>query len=131
MPNGDVAGCVMSGAMMTAGNIHSTPLASIIDSQAWRDIAARVPQPRRAACVPDTCTPRQDSCEPSPGADSWMEFPQTVCTPDVCSPQEDNCGPSTDNGADPWVESRATACNPDSDGDDCSPAESDACGPSY
>ena len=109
MPNGDVAGCVMSGAMMTAGNIHTTPLASIIDSQAWRDIAARIPKPRRSACVPDSCTPREDSCQPSPGTDSEFESRET----------------------DPWVEFRATGCNPDSDGEDCAPAESDACNPKY
>ncbi len=102
MPNGDVAGCVMSGAMMTAGNVHGTPLAAIIDSQAWRDIAARVPNPRgQGGCAPDSCTPREDSCQPSPGAD------------------------------EPWKGFQATACNPDSDGSDCSPAESDACDPAY
>jgi sulfatase maturation enzyme AslB (radical SAM superfamily) len=103
MPNGDVAGCVMSGAMMTAGNVHGTPLAAIIDSPAWKDIASRIPSPRpdgHGACVPDSCTPNEDSCQPSPGADPWEEY-------------------------------RATACNPDSDGSDCSPAESTACGPKY
>lgn len=70
MPNGDVAGCVMSGALMTAGNLRSEPLDKIVGSEAWQSIAATVPAP-------------------------------------------------------------ATACNPDSDSDDCAPAESDACGPSY
>ena len=100
MPNGDVGGCVMSGGMMVAGNVLKAPLAAIVGSQGWLDIAARVPQPGRDACVPDSCTPREDSCQPSPGADPWVEF-------------------------------RATGCNPDSDGEDCAPAESDACGPSY
>ena len=103
MPNGDVAGCVMSGAMMTAGNVHGTPLAAIIGGQEWQSIAARIPSPRpdgHGACVPDSCTPKEDSCQPSPGVDPWENF-------------------------------RATTCNPDQDGSDCSPAESDACGPSY
>jgi sulfatase maturation enzyme AslB (radical SAM superfamily) len=111
MPNGDVAGCVMSGAMMTAGNVLATPLAAIIGGQAWRDIAARVPQPMgRAACVPDSCTPREDSCQPSPGV---VE------------------GRARRASTDPWKEFQATACNPNSDGSDCAPADTPACNPKY
>lgn len=103
MPNGDVGGCVMSGGMMVAGNVLTTPLAAIVGCQAWQDIAARIPQPQgRAACVPDSCTPKEDSCQPSPGTDLSV-----------------------------WEDFKATGCNPNSDGDDCSPAEQEACGPAY
>ncbi|WP_225447258.1 radical SAM/SPASM domain-containing protein [Streptacidiphilus sp. PB12-B1b] len=101
MPNGDVAGCVMSAGMMTAGNVHGMRLADILDSQAWRNIAVRVPTLQaNGACAPDSCTPKEDSCQPSPGVDPWEDF-------------------------------RATACNPNSDGSDCSPAETPACNPKY
>jgi organic radical activating enzyme len=104
LPDGSVGGCVMSAGMMTAGNVLTTRLADIIGSQAWRDLAARIPQPTgRAACAPDSCTPREDSCQPSPGVQ--------------VSPDSH------------WEDFQATACNPDSDGDDCSPAETRACDP--
>jgi MoaA/NifB/PqqE/SkfB family radical SAM enzyme len=103
MPNGDVGGCVMSGAMMVAGNVLTTPLTAIVGSQAWRDIAARIPQPQgRAACVPDSCTPKEDSCQPSPGTDLSVR-----------------------------EEFTATGYTPNSDGDGCSPAEQEACNPAY
>ncbi|MGW1227627.1 radical SAM/SPASM domain-containing protein [Streptomyces sp. NPDC001478] len=40
-----------------------------------------------------------------------------------CTPDEDSCMPSPGK--------TLSACNPDSDGSDCAPAESEACGPSF
>jgi MoaA/NifB/PqqE/SkfB family radical SAM enzyme len=99
LPTGDVAVCVMSGGMMSAGNIRTTPLAEIVGNEAWRAFTATLPRPR-AGCVPDTCTPNEDSCQPSPGA-----LPDGVRTAD--------------------------GCNPGQDGEDCSPAETEACDPAY
>jgi hypothetical protein len=124
LPDGSVGGCVMSGGMMTAGNVLTTPLAAIIDSQAWQDIAARIPQPKgRGACVPDSCTPREDSCQPSPGVES------DPCTPNGSNPTVDQ--ETAHASVDPWEDFQATACNPDNDGSDCSPAETPACNPAY
>ena len=125
LPSGDVAGCVMSGTMLTAGNVRLTPLATIIESPEWAELAAAIPPPRRAArdaCVPDSCTPKEDSCQPSPGVE-----PASVLRAEGCTPDEDSCQPSP--GLDTW--GVATACNPDSDGSDCAPAETEACDPRY
>lgn len=126
LPNGDVAGCVMSGEMLTAGNVRTTPLAEIVTGPAWRDLAAMIPQPRGVAhdgCVPDSCTPQEDSCEPSPGVE-----PVDVLMTGGCTPDEDSCQPSPSVDA---RRSRVTACNPGQDGSDCAPAETEACGPAY
>ncbi len=96
LPTGDVSGCVMS-RWMTAGNVLTSPLAEIVDSPEWQQIAAVVPAPRR-------------------GAD--------------CNPEGSPCGPDQDS-CEPIAPYRVTACNPDSDGSDCAPAETEACGPAY
>lgn len=128
MPDGSVAGCVMSGGMMTAGNVRTQPLTSIIGSTAWHEIAAQIPQ--RNANRQNGCTPDEDSCQPSPGTDPLHDLPVSdACTPDSCTPKEDSCQPSP--SADPWAGITTTACNPDQDGSDCAPAESEACEPSY
>ncbi|MDJ0347353.1 radical SAM protein [Streptomyces sp. H10-C2] len=105
LPNGEVAGCVMSGSMLTAGNARTTPLAQIVTSPQWAALTAAIPQPLAGAhdaCTPDSCTPNEDSCQPSPGNIPFGELAYTV-----------------------------TACGPDQDGSDCAPAEQEACGPSY
>jgi sulfatase maturation enzyme AslB (radical SAM superfamily) len=128
LPNGDVAGCVMSGAMMTAGNVTTTPLAEIITSQEWALIAAAVPSP--AEDGHGGCTPDEDSCQPSPGNNPLTtESLTNSCSPDGCTPREDSCQPSP--GAARIGVPGATGCNPNNDGSDCAPAESEACGPSY
>lgn len=127
MPSGDVAGCVMSGGMLSAGNVRTTPLALIIGNEIWREFAARVP--RQGAvdpCVPDSCTPREDSCQPSPGSDLRDDFRATAC-----GPGPDSCGPDSRDDCGPDDRLTVHACNPDSDGSDCAPAESEACGPAY
>ncbi|WP_433890368.1 SPASM domain-containing protein [Streptomyces sp. CA-111067] len=121
MPDGSVAGCVMSGGMMSAGNVREQPLTSIIDGDAWQRIVATIPQ-RNAK--------RQGSGQPSSQPDPLHDLPATdACTPDSCTPKEDSCQPSP--GVDSWADITTTACNPDQDGSDCAPAESEACEPSY
>lgn len=95
LPDGSVAGCVMSGGMMNAGDVRTEPLASIIGNDIWRQFAASVPGIQATDCNPDV----------------------DGCNPDI------NCGPDD--------RLTVTACGPDSDGSDCAPAETEACGPSY
>jgi pyruvate-formate lyase-activating enzyme len=86
LPSGDVAGCVMSAGMMTAGSVRNQPLASIIGNTAWQNIEALIPPHRsssREGCVPD-----EDSCMPSPGHD-----PDSLWA-GGCVPDEDSCAPS-------------------------------------
>lgn len=123
LPSGDVAGCVMSGGMMSAGNVRTAPLASIIGNDTWRQFAAEVPQrpASRRGCVPD-----EDSCQPSPGIDPWDNFAATSC-----NPGPDSCGPDSRDDCSPDARLTVQGCTPNSDGSDCAPAESEACGPSY
>lgn len=101
MPNGEVAGCVMSGAMATAGNVRTSSLADILSSRQWQQLEALLPRTQASGCVPDSCTPREDSCQPSPGVDRAAGVPAV------------------------------SGCNPNSDGSDCAPAETPACSPAY
>lgn len=105
MPSGDVAGCVMSGDLMVAGNVRTTPLAEIITSPEWAALAAAIPAPGRVkACGPDSCQPAdEDWCQPgacSPASDSCgpnssrSTDTRAGCSPDGCTPKEDSCGPS-------------------------------------
>lgn len=128
MPDGSVAGCVMSGGMMTAGNVRTTPLSEIVASPEWAALAAAIPQPRSVphdeclptdpcvpefACLPAGCSPDSDGCQP--------HIPEPV--PGGASPVGVLVRPQPRDGRDP--------CNPDSDGSDCAPAETEACEPSY
>lgn len=126
LPSGDVAGCVMSGGMMSAGNVRTTPLALIIGNEIWREFAAKVPRQGADPCVPDSCTPREDSCQPSPGSDLRDDVRATACNPGL-----DGCGPDSRDDCGPDDRLTVHSCNPDSDGSDCAPAESEACGPAY
>lgn len=172
LPNGDVAGCVLSGEMLTAGNVRLSPLATIVASPEWAALTAAIPRPRnggvgcepdwqpevctpdlctpdadgcaphvpaarvgtepRGACVPDTCTPNEDSCQPSPGI-ALLAPPARACAPvDSCTPDEkDNCSPSASAAPRRTAFRTVTSCNPDNDSSDCSPAETEACEPSY
>lgn len=94
-PDGVVTPCVMS-RWLTSGDLRQQTLAEILNGSEWREHMAVIPQ-REGSCIPQTCTPAEDSCQPSPGV----------------------------------LEGKATGCNPDQDGDDCSPAETPACNPSY
>lgn len=70
LPDGSVAGCVMSGGMMTAGNVRRTPLAQIVTSPKWAALAAAIPQRTATACNPnsdgDDCAPAESpACSPA------------------------------------------------------------------
>ncbi|MDF3291920.1 radical SAM protein [Streptomyces silvisoli] len=86
LPTGEAVGCGMS-RWMSAGNVLTTPLADIITSPEWQQITAAVPAPRSGACVPESCTPKEDSCQPSPGIDP--------CVPNdsPCQPAKPACLP--------------------------------------
>ncbi|MFD7131293.1 radical SAM protein [Streptomyces sp. NPDC059894] len=67
LPNGDLAGCVLS-RDFPAGNVRTTPLAELLGGEAWTELAARIPAPR-AACTPDDssdCDPAgTEACDPA------------------------------------------------------------------
>ncbi|MEU3917135.1 radical SAM protein [Streptomyces sp. NPDC029004] len=85
-PDGIVTPCVMS-RWMTAGDIRQQPLAKILTGPTWADRMATIPR-AAGACAPDTCTPNEDSCQPSPGVTAG-------CAPDdtSCSPGQPACAP--------------------------------------
>ncbi|WP_405961329.1 radical SAM protein [Streptomyces sp. NBC_00024] len=95
LPDGKVAPCVL-GRFLTAGDVKSGSLADVFAGQQWAQLAASIPR-HHGSCVPDTCTPKEDSCQPSPGVTLGV----------------------------------SRGCNPDNDSEDCSPAETEACGPAY
>jgi MoaA/NifB/PqqE/SkfB family radical SAM enzyme len=117
-PDGIVTPCVMS-RWLTSGDVRAQTLAEILRSPVWAEHMAIIPR-RGGACVPDSCTPNEDSCQPSPGAIG-------------CNPDSDgsDCSPAETEACNPAYESLLTACNPNSDGSDCSPAETEACNPAY
>ncbi|GAA2137679.1 hypothetical protein GCM10009760_18360 [Kitasatospora kazusensis] len=88
MPDGTVTPCVL-GRFLPAGSVADQPLADILNGQKWAEIAATIP-PRLNGCAPDSCTPKEDSCMPSPGAVG-------------------ECTPADSNDCDP---SRTPACDP-------------------
>ncbi|MFI6012211.1 hypothetical protein ACIBAG_25925 [Streptomyces sp. NPDC051243] len=72
--------------------IHTTRLADVFTGETWAALLAAIPRRRSGACVPDTCTPNEDSCQPSPDI-------MTACNPDQdgsdCSPAEtEACEPA-------------------------------------
>ncbi|MFK0154629.1 radical SAM/SPASM domain-containing protein [Streptomyces sp. NPDC090493] len=92
LPDGTVAPCVL-GRFLPAGSVKTGSLADVFAGQQWARVAASIPR-RGGNCVPDTCTPKEDSCQPSPGV-------MTACNPDQdgsdCSPAETPaCEPSFD-----------------------------------
>ncbi|KND29452.1 radical SAM protein [Streptomyces acidiscabies] len=66
LPNGDLAGCVLSRAF-PAGNVRETRLADLFGGAAWAELAASIPAPRTDPCAPDdqACQPGQPACLPS------------------------------------------------------------------
>ncbi|GFH33877.1 radical SAM protein [Streptomyces pacificus] len=84
-PDGVVTPCVMS-RWLTGGSVRTQSLAEILNGAEWADRMAVIPRRRAGGtCVPDSCTPKEDSCQPSPGV-------VTACNPDKdgsdCSPAE-------------------------------------------
>ncbi|OON72098.1 SPASM domain-containing protein [Streptomyces tsukubensis] len=67
LPNGDLAGCVLS-RDFPAGNVLESRLGDLVRSSAWSELAVRIP-PRggRTACTPDNCDPSKDGedCAPA------------------------------------------------------------------
>lgn len=64
LPNGSVAPCEI-GRFLTAGSVKTSSLASVLASEAWAQITARIRKPVSAApCDPD-CNPNQDTCDPA------------------------------------------------------------------
>jgi MoaA/NifB/PqqE/SkfB family radical SAM enzyme len=96
-PDGEVAGCVMAAGMgMTVGDVRQEALGLIVGGARWEEFRAVVP-PRPAAR--EGCTPDEDSCQPSPGADPFASRTVTGCNPDNdssdCSPAESEaCEPA-------------------------------------
>ncbi|WP_409469711.1 radical SAM/SPASM domain-containing protein [Streptomyces sp. HC307] len=83
LPDGTVTPCVL-GRFLPAGSVKTAGLKEVFAGQQWAQVVASIPR-RRGGCVPDTCTPKEDSCQPSPGV-------VTACNPDKdgsdCSPAE-------------------------------------------
>ncbi|WP_240138819.1 radical SAM protein [Streptomyces sp. MUM 178J] len=67
LPNGDLAGCVLS-RNFPAGNVRETSLAELFGGKAWAELSASVPAPR-AACTPNDsgdCDPANtEACDPA------------------------------------------------------------------
>ncbi|KUL34781.1 radical SAM/SPASM domain-containing protein [Streptomyces regalis] len=67
LPNGDLAGCVLS-RDFPAGNVREIRLADLLSGSKWSELAARIPAPR-AACGPDDsndCDPANTTaCDPA------------------------------------------------------------------
>ncbi|MER0241908.1 radical SAM protein [Streptomyces sp. HSW2009] len=67
LPNGDLAGCVLS-RDFPVGNVRENRLGDLLRGQAWAELAARVPTPR-AACPPNDsgdCNPaNKEACAPA------------------------------------------------------------------
>ncbi|WP_369189208.1 radical SAM/SPASM domain-containing protein [Streptomyces sp. R08] len=59
LPNGDLAGCVLS-RNFPAGNVRNTRLADLLGGPQWAELSASVPAPR-AACTPDD----SGDCDPA------------------------------------------------------------------
>ncbi|MFI5814878.1 radical SAM protein [Streptomyces sp. NPDC051643] len=142
LPDGRVAPCGL-GRFLATGNVKTRPLADVLASREWAQVAASIPRPKRGRngsaphAVADGCLPDEDSCGPAPVA------------PDLragCLPDEDSCGPAPvapdlGGGCLPDEDScmpaprrqmaLAQGCNPDNDSSDCSPAETPACEPAY
>lgn len=91
-PDGQVWPCVLSRFLHPAGNVQTGRLTDVFTGDTWAALVSAIPRrPGRGACVPDSCTPKEDSCQPSPGV-------VTACNPDKdgsdCSPAEtEACNP--------------------------------------
>ncbi|MFC9591560.1 radical SAM protein [Streptomyces sp. NPDC056944] len=68
LPNGDLAGCVLS-RDFPAGNVRAKRLVELLGGQEWADLAAKIP-PRVTACNPNSdgsdCSPAEsEACSPA------------------------------------------------------------------
>ncbi|MEU8972612.1 radical SAM protein [Streptomyces monashensis] len=68
LPNGDLAGCVLS-RNFPAGNVRETRLAELFRGRPWADLSASIPPLRASACPPDDsgdCDPANtEACDPA------------------------------------------------------------------
>ncbi|MFJ9207132.1 radical SAM protein [Streptomyces sp. NPDC102264] len=68
LPNGDLAGCVLS-RDFPAGNVRETGLRQLLGGPDWTALSASIPHPVRAACTPDDssdCDPAStEACDPA------------------------------------------------------------------
>jgi MoaA/NifB/PqqE/SkfB family radical SAM enzyme len=67
LPNGDLAGCVLS-RNFPAGNVRERRLADLLGDPRWTALSASIPLPVRGACGPDdsdACDPSNSACEPT------------------------------------------------------------------
>ncbi|QRX95791.1 radical SAM protein [Streptomyces noursei] len=92
LPDGTVAPCVL-GRFLPAGDVKTGGLATVFTGQRWAQVAASIPR-RSGSCVPDSCTPKEDSCQPSPGL-------VMACNPDQDS---SDCAPAETEACDPAYE---------------------------
>lgn len=86
-PDGQVWPCVLSRFLHPAGNVRSDRLADVVAGDTWAALLSAIPRRTNnpSNCVPYSCTPKEDSCQPSPGV-------VTACNPNNdgsdCSPAE-------------------------------------------
>ncbi|MGX8904751.1 radical SAM/SPASM domain-containing protein [Streptomyces netropsis] len=68
LPNGDLAGCVLS-RFMPCGNVLQRRLAELLGGAEWSALSASIPPRTRAACTPDDssdCDPANtEACDPA------------------------------------------------------------------
>ncbi len=68
LPNGDLAGCVLS-RDFPAGNVRERQLADLLGDSAWSALSAKIPLPARADCTPadsSDCDPANTTaCDPA------------------------------------------------------------------
>ncbi|MFD8964919.1 radical SAM protein [Streptomyces sp. NPDC059568] len=67
LPNGDLAGCVLS-RDFPVGNVREQRLADLLSGPAWTNLSARIPLPADGACGPDdsdACDPSNNACGPT------------------------------------------------------------------
>ena len=77
-PDGEVSPCSIS-AWMTAGSVREQPLAQILSSAQWRELAASILAPRSSDCQP--------GCKPSTGdGGDCAPAEHEACGPDYCKP---------------------------------------------
>ena len=66
LPNGDLAGCVMS-RFLPCGNVHEKPLAALLDGPEWQQLVAGFALPHHACGPDDQCNPdaNRNGCSPT------------------------------------------------------------------
>ncbi|MDX2935981.1 radical SAM/SPASM domain-containing protein [Streptomyces ipomoeae] len=94
LPDGKVTPCVL-GRFLPSGDVKAGSLAQVFAGEEWARVAASIPRRHRGGCAPDTCTPNEDSCMPSPGVTQGV---MRGCNPDNDS---DDCAPAETDACEP------------------------------